>query len=99
MKTHRATVTWLSSEEGGRSEIPNGKRYMTIAKFPSDSTDWPNGAWTVVLDFDRPPSELGNPSIGTARFLMDTAPEAELRSGATFELYEGLRKVAIVSLS
>ena len=33
------------------------------------------------------------------RGVMDTAPQGRLRSGVAFELYEGLRKVAIVDIS
>ena len=99
MNAHRATVSWIGPNEGGRSSLPNGTRYATIARFADDGPDWPDGAWTVVLDFEQSPFEAGSPTVGTAQFLMDTAPHGKLKSGVAFELYEGLRKVAIVDIS
>ena len=93
-----ATVSWLSADEGGRTELPDGHRYVTVGKFPDDGLGWPDGAWSVVLEFDIPPSRQGSPSLATASFLMDTAPHERLRPGSRFELYEGLRKVATVQL-
>jgi hypothetical protein len=94
----RARVTWLSSSEGGRSPLPGGRRYVTIGKFPEDGPNWPDGGWSVVLEFDTPPSVQGSPSIGVATFLMDTAPHDRLRDGQRFELFEGLRRVAVVEV-
>jgi hypothetical protein len=96
--TQRAKVTWLPSEEGGRSALPTGTRYVTIGRFPEDGPKWPDGSWSVVLDFPKPPSEQGVTSFGRASFLVGNAPEERLRPGRTFELYEGLRKVATVEL-
>lgn len=94
----RAKVNWLSADEGGRSELPSTHRYVTISRFPDDDDGWPDGAWSVVLDFDTSPAEQGNPSYGRASFLMDTAPQDRLRAGQQFDLYEGLKKVATVEL-
>ena len=52
----RALVAWLAPSEGGRSSLPDGRRYVTIGKFPEDGPEWPDGAWSVVLGFDMPPS-------------------------------------------
>ena len=91
-------VNWLLPEDGGRSALPTGHRYVTVSRFPEDGPEWPDGAWSVEVVFDRPPSEQGNPSVGTASFLVDAAPQKRLRPGSTFELYEGLKKVATVDL-
>ncbi len=93
-----ATVTWVPPDAGGREALPEGQRYVTIARFADDGPEWPNGAWSIVLDFDLPPVQQGNPSRGTASFLMETAPQDRLYRGATFELCEGRRKVADVKL-
>ena len=97
MKT-RAKVTWLSAIQGGRLSLPNARRYVTISRFPDDGPSWPDGAWSIVLDFDTPPLEQGSPSFGEASFLMENAPQDLLREGQRFELYEGLRRVATVEL-
>jgi hypothetical protein len=94
----RAQVTWLPSKEGGRTLLPNGRQYVTISKFPEDGPNWPDGAWSVVINFDSPPFLQGNPSIGEASFLMPTAPHDRLREGHHFELFEGLKKIAVVHM-
>lgn len=96
--THNARVMWLSPEEGGRNSLPDGLRYVTIGRFPEEGPLWPDGAWSVVLDFSVPPSKQGNPSLGAASFLMESAPSELLRAGQRFALYEGLRKVADVDI-
>lgn len=96
MTSQNVEVTWLATEHGGRTTRLAAQRYATIARFPEDGPEWPDGAWTVVIDFDGPPSEQGNPSFGTARFLMEDGPAQRLRPGRTFQLHEGLRQVATV---
>lgn len=92
------SVDWISPEDGGRGSLPGVSRYVTIGRFPQDGAGWPDGAWSVVLDFDPPPSRQGSPSRGRARFLMETAPLERLHPGARFELYEGLQRVAHVEV-
>ena len=96
--SRRARVRWLSKTEGGRTSLPGGERYVTIGRFPEEGPGWPDGAWSVVIDFETPPAEQGNPSVGTASFLMEAAPQERLEQGTHFELYEGLSKVADVEL-
>ena len=97
MRAH-AKVNWLSANEGGRSALPDTRRYVTISRFPDDGSNWPDGAWSVVLDFETPPSEQGSPSIGEVSFLMENAPQGRLGVGQRFDLYEGLRRVAFVEV-
>jgi hypothetical protein len=33
-------VQWVSTEEGGRTSLPTGKRYSTISRFPEDTGTW-----------------------------------------------------------
>ena len=93
-----AKVTWISKAAGGRSSLPTGDQYVAVSRFPEDGLNWPDGAWSVVLEFSSPASEQGNPSVGTARFLSEEAPLERLRPGRVFELYEGLHQVATVEL-
>jgi hypothetical protein len=94
----KARVSWILASAGGRQSLPTGTQYSTISKFPEDGPEWPNRAWSVVVDFSPPPSVQGNPSIGEVRFLFEEAPQERLCAGRGFELYEGGRHVAHVEL-
>jgi hypothetical protein len=91
-------VYWTSPQAGGRAEPFTGHRYSTVARFPEDAQTWPDEAWSIVVDFQTPPSQQGNPSLGEAGFLVDDAPEGRLRAGTVFELFEGHRMTAIVEV-
>lgn len=97
MTTHKAKVSWLSEAFGGRKALPPVGQYITLSRFSAD-TSWPDGAWSVVLEFEPPASVQGSPSRATVRFLVEAAPVERLMPGAIFELYEGLQKVATVEV-
>ena len=91
-------IHWLPPEEGGRNSLPAAKRYSTVSRFTEDADSWLSDAWSIVLEFDKPPSEQGNPSIGRASFLAEEAPVGRLQPGREFGLYEGRKKVAIAKV-
>jgi len=93
-----AKVHWIPAEEGGRTFLPTGKQYATISRFTEDTGAWLQEAWSIVLEFDEPPSVQGSPSIARARFLVEKAPVDRLKPGHAFELYEGNKKVAMVNI-
>jgi hypothetical protein len=93
-----AKVQWVAPEEDGRTFLPTGKRYATIARFPEDTGTWLQEAWSIVLEFDQPPAAQGNPSMAKAWFLAGQAPVDRLKPGRAFELYEGKKKVATVEI-
>jgi hypothetical protein len=93
-----AKVQWVAPEEGGRTSLPTGKKYATMARFPEDTGTWLQEAWSIVLEFDDPPAAQGNPSMAKARFLAGQAPVDRLKPGRTFALYEGNKKVAMVEI-
>ena len=93
-----AKVYWIPLEEGGRTSLPTGKRYATISRFAEDASAWLQETWSLVLEFDEPPSAQGNPSMARARFLAEKAPVDRLQPGYAFELYEGNKKVAMVHI-
>jgi hypothetical protein len=97
-KSVLAKVYWVPPEEGGRTFLPSGKNYSTIARFPEDSGTWLQAAWSIVLEFDDPPAAQGNPSMAKARFLAGQAPVDRLKPGRAFALYEGNKKVAMVKI-
>ncbi len=88
-------VTWLESKA---IILPDTLRYSTAAKFEEDEETWEKEAWSIVLEFTEPPAKQGNPSRGKARFLVENAPEDRLVSGKIFEMYEGMKKVAEVTI-
>jgi hypothetical protein len=64
-KSVLAKVHWIPAEEGGRAFLPTGKKYATVSRFTEDADTWLQEAWSVVLEFDEPPSVQGNPSIAS----------------------------------
>jgi len=97
-KSVLAKVHWIPAEEGGRTFLPTGKQYATISRFTEDASAWLQEAWSIVLEFDEPPSVQENPSIARVRFLVEQAPVDRLKPGHAFELYEGNKKVAMVHI-
>lgn len=88
-------VTWLASKA---MILPDTLRYSTVAKFEEDEGTWEKEAWSVVLEFTEAPAKQGNPSRGKARFLVENGPEGRFVSGKVFEMYEGTKKVAEVTI-
>ena len=93
-----AKVYWVPPEKGGRTSLPTGKTYATVSRFQEDTGAWVQEAWSIVLEFDEPPTAQGNPSMARARFLAEKAPVDRLQPGRTLELYEGKKKVAMVEI-
>jgi hypothetical protein len=88
----KASIHWLSETEGGRKQLPTSLRYSTVARFPQQK-DWPTNAWSVVAEFNEPPTQ---DAVAQVRFLVEEAPQHLLASGTTFELLEGHKIVATV---
>ena len=90
--SHRARIRWLSPDEGGRAQPPTGGQYITVARFEHPAGDWSTDAWSVVVSFEGSREEVH------VSFLAPEAPSHLLGSGAVFELYEGRKKVAEVTV-
>ena len=95
MKSVDVLVVWYASKV---TALPQGHQYITIAKFEDDKDTWEQEAWSIVIEFSKPPAKQGNPSRGTARFLVENAPIERLGIGKRFEMYEGKEKVAEVQI-
>jgi hypothetical protein len=67
--------------------------YSTVARFEEHADDWPDVAWSVVLEHLEPCPQSLNMQA-RVRFLMPVAPHHWLVIGAHFDLYEGDRLVA-----
>lgn len=93
---YRVLVDWIPLPHG-RSQLVDARRFSTVAKFPDQSErEFLECAWSVVLHFKQPPVVQGSPSRGTIQFLSESAPGSLLFDGATLELKEGLRTIAVV---
>jgi hypothetical protein len=90
--SHPARVHWLSPADGGRAQPPTGAQYVTVARFDDPAGDWSTDAWSVVLSF------RGSSEEALVSFLAPEAPSGLLRPGVVFELFEGHRKVADVTV-
>lgn len=90
----KVTVVW-SKDKMGR--LPSGTSYTTVAKFTEDANRWPNEGWSVTLDFPHGSAQVRS-FDATARFLMPNAPWGRLKQGCVFELYEGYKMAATVTV-
>jgi hypothetical protein len=90
----KVNVVWADEKMG---RLPSGTSYATVAKFAEDAETWPSEGWSVVLDF--PPTSAEARSFeAAARFLMPNAPWSRLKTGCVFELYEGNKRTATVTV-
>ncbi len=97
---HSALVHWVPPKEIGRAHLPPVLRLVALGRFPQDEPNWPDGAWSVELLFDRPPVEQAEGYVceASVRFLFDTAPHERLQPGVRFGVYQGLTRVADVDV-
>lgn len=93
-KSVNVLVVWSQSK---LNQLPSSGIYSTVAKFAEDA-GWPDGeTWSVVLEFDTKKAQ--HPEFfATARFLSPAAPMDRLRSGESFDLYEGHAAMAHVTV-
>ena len=93
MKTVKAMIRWIKPSEGGRNSPPPGPRYSTVARFAEIADDWPQTAWSLVLEWTELPDSNWT-IVANVSFLARNAPQELLHAGAVFELYEGRQCVA-----
>jgi hypothetical protein len=94
-KSVKVLVEW--SDEKRRSMPVNG-RYSTVAKFEEDGPNWPREAWSIVLEFDPTLAVQAGSHEAMVRFLMPSGPSERFKNGRTFELYEGAKRTAVVTV-
>jgi len=96
MITKRASIKWITIEQGGRTKPPLGvgtPPYATEIRF-IDGERWPDSeGWSLVVIKDE---QLSTEFNWTAdiHFLVEEAPHESLYQGREFELYEGNKLVA-----
>lgn len=90
----KARIHWLAESEGGRKcPLPNGSRYITVARFEDEKEKYPEEAWSLVIE-NIETLDIDGLTVGDVRFLVDDAPNYLLREGGVFELFEGRNMVA-----
>jgi hypothetical protein len=90
--SHRAMISWISAEDGGRMQPPPGPKYIGVVQFEEDPSE-PFGAWSLAVNFERRFSG-GKVILAQVQFLVDEAPDQLLHSGSRFALFEGRKRVA-----
>jgi hypothetical protein len=89
----KAKICWVKEEAGGRQSPPAGPRYVTVVRFDDEQDKWPSEAWSLVVDFHESPDESLCMTADVS-FLAPEAPVELLRTGSTFQLFEGAKVVA-----
>ena len=95
---HSVRVVWISAAKGGRKRPPAAGRYYSVSRFPED-VNWQNNAWSVVFDLRDPFESNGEMvSLGEVDFLVSNAPKERMLNHKVFDIYEGPKKVAEVTI-
>lgn len=95
---HSVRVVWISAAKGGRKRPPAAGRYYSVSRFPED-VNWQNNAWSVVFDLRDPFESNGEMvSFGEVDFLVSNAPKERMLNHKVFDIYEGPKKVAEVTI-
>ena len=92
-KLVRVRVEWSPAK---LAELPASGMYSTVARF-ADDCSWPqDDAWSILLQLPSLNEMRGGTFDAEARFLVSDAPADRLRSGMSFELFEGQIRTATV---
>lgn len=97
MKSVLVKVDWLHPSQGGRQILPDGDHFIAVGKFPHQSQEqWLAEAWSLKLNWlDK---DNSGSWYGLAAFLSPEGPSEWLTPGGYFDICEGPRKVALVSV-
>lgn len=87
-----ARICWIEAEDGGRKIPFTEMRYVTVARFEQERDNWPEEAWSLVVDFNEPPMR-SRCVMANVHFLVPDAPQYLLDVGDKFELFEGRKCV------
>ena len=85
-----AKIVWLSTEQGGRKEIPFSNKYAPIIKITKPLYDQ-CGFWSVFVMNKEMLSR--NETLANIEYLSDAAPD-DISVGTEFSLCEGNKLVA-----
>lgn len=93
-KQVQAKIYWLSAQEGGRSHLPTGLRYVTVATFNGDNTNETSAVWSFVVESSAPFQQSVWNFVTVGFLNSEDAPQHLLKPGQRFQLREGRRMVA-----
>lgn len=88
-------VDWCPTK---KANLPSSGIYSTVAKFAEDAELWLSEAWSVVLEFGPMQTSSDGRFLARARFLVESAPLERLSAGRVFDLYEGFKRTATVTV-
>jgi len=92
-KPVKARITWLTPDHGGRSTLPLGLKYSTMARFAAQGAEREKNPWSLVVEFTEAP-HFTLSQLAQVRFLLPEGPAEFLTSSTSFDLLEGSRVVA-----
>ena len=82
--THRASIRWSAEQE--RQGLP-AFSYTTDPSWHVEEVPRKDEGWSLMCNFDSPPSAQGNPSFAHVRYLMPNAPH-RLIPGLRLRMFE-----------
>jgi len=85
-KVHAARIHW--SQEQIRHGLPVITRTIDPAWFPEDHGPPVREGWSLMCEFEVPPSDQGDPSTARVQFMVDAAPHERLAPGTSLRLFE-----------
>jgi len=96
MTDKKAIIEWIPKDQEGREKPPLGVGapfYSTVVRFADEP--WPplNGSWSLVV-IKNVQASTEFRWVAEVHFLVKEAPHDSLRSGRSFEIYEGNKCVA-----
>ena len=96
MTSTKAHIVWHRVSDQRRVWPPTCPEYSTIARFSAIVENWPNEAWSVVIEIpqDKAGQSAYEAIVGIRLLFPERAPAQLLVSWSTFELYEGHTCVA-----
>ena len=86
----RATLRWLTPEEGGRQTIPPGPLFAATANFDTGTRDL-----SIVMQYKTDAPTFGEDFDANIGFLVPGLAADDLKPGARFTLLEGPHTVAV----
>jgi hypothetical protein len=93
-KVVTSRIRWCPAEAGGRAAPPGGSRYVTVSSFDPPTPNWPEEAWSLVIEPIGPRHFAPEGTCAVHFLAREAAPHHVLRRGTRFQLLEGKRVVA-----
>jgi len=89
--THSASITW--SAERIRRGLWTAHQRVVPAWFAPDED-----GWSLLCEFERPPSEQGSPSFARVSLCVNAAPHERLTRGTRLALFDESGETSVVEV-